>query len=197
MIIKDGKGTGIEARVDGTNKLEVHSVQESEIQESTDNGDSYNINSGLITLTNAAESGIIYLKNNETRDFDINAIVVIMGPSTGGLTTDTTQIRVYRNPTTGTLISDANTSGVISSNRNFGSSQVLTADIFNAAAVGETITDGTSHIESLISPGNRVSFGIEEVLTKGDSIAISLEPNDSNTSMKVMVAIVGHLKRVG
>ncbi len=194
-IIKDGTGTGREAAVDTTNKLETHSVQESEIQEATEKGDGYNINSSLVTLTNAAESGILYLKNNETRDFDVDSVVVILGPSTGGATTDTTRVRFYKNPTTGTLISDANTTGLINSNANFGSSSTLTVDAFNAAANAETITDGTVHIESLVSPGNRVPFPLSMVLTKGDSLAISLEPNDSNTSMKVMVAIIGHIKR--
>ena len=55
------------------------------------------------------------------------------------------------------------------------------------------ITNGSVHIESLINPGSRVFFGIDEILTKGDSMAITFEPNDSNTSMKTMAAIICHL----
>lgn len=192
--IKSGD-SGEVAKVDKTNKLTVLSVQESEIQEATEVGDSYNMNSGLITLTNDSESGILYLKNNEDRDYDVDSIVVILGPSTGGLTTDTTRIRIYKNPTTGTLISDKNTVGLINSNGKFNSKNLLQADVFSASGNGKTITDGTPHIESLISPGSRVPFPITVVLGKGDSIAVSLEPNDSNTNMKVMVAFIGHLKR--
>ena len=99
---------------------------------------------------------------------------------------------MYKNPTTGTLISGA-TDADTSSNRNFGSSNTLTADVYKGSG-SSTVTDGSVHIESLVSPGNRVAFNIDEVLTKGDSMAITFEPNDSNTSMKAMAAIVCHLK---
>ena len=109
-----------------------------------------------------------------------------------GAATDTTHVRVYKNPTAGTLISDANNVNV-NSNRNFSSSQTLSDSLaYAASANGKTITDGTVHIESLISPGSRVNFQIDEVLKKGNSIAVSFEPNDSNTSMKVMAALITH-----
>lgn len=193
MRIDDGTGVGYEAKVDSNNRLFVDSVSVSGITNATSSAvaDSYNLNTGLITLTTAGESGLMYTKNNEDRDLNISGIVVIMGPSTSGATTDTSRMRMYRNPTTGTLISTALAADT-NSNRNFGSSKALTADVYKGAE-GNTITDGVVHIESLISPGNRVFFGIEEVLTKGNSIAVSLEPNDSNSNMKVMVAIICHL----
>ncbi len=191
MKITDGVGTNRAAEVDSQNRLSTKAVSISERANATVEANSYNLNSGLITLTTAGESGVLYLKNNDLRDLHIDAIIVILGPSTGGAATDTTQIVFYKNPTTGTLISAA-TDADVKSNRNFGSSITLTADLFKGAE-GVTITDGTAHIESLISPGNRVVFTIDEILTKGDSLAVSLEPNNSNTSMKVMAAITCHI----
>jgi len=189
--IKDGE-RGEVARVDKNNRLAVRSVNTEDDKTATINADSYNINTGLVTLTTAGESGVLYVKNNETRDLFVRTIVAVLGPTTGGSATDTTQVRIYKNPTTGTLISGA-TAVDINSNRNFGSSKTLTVDAYKGAE-GNTITNGSSHIESLISPGNRVSFPIDEVLTKGDSIAVSYEPNDSNTSMKTMTALICHLQ---
>jgi len=190
-IIQDG-GTGKSAAIDNTARLSTRSVQQSETENATDTGDSYNINTGLVTLTTAGESGVFYLSTNEDKNVHIDSVVVIMGPSTGGSATDTTRIRFYRNPTAGTLISGASAVDD-NENRNFGSSKVLDSTAYKGAE-GNTITDGAVIIESLVSPGSRVAFSIDLVLTKGDAIAVSLEPNDSNTSMKTMVAAVLHVE---
>jgi len=190
-IIQDG-GTGKSAAIDNTARLSTRSVQQSETENATDAGDSYNINTGLVTLTTAGESGVFYLSTNENKNVHIDSVVVIMGPSTGGSATDTTRIRFYRNPTAGTLISGASAVDD-NENRNFGSSKVLDSTAYKGAE-GNTITDGAVIIESLVSPGSRVAFSIDLVLTKGDAIAVSLEPNDSNTSMKTMVAAVLHVE---
>lgn len=191
LQIEDGTGKGFTAQIDGANRIHTLSTTITGAQDATDRGDSYNINSGLVTLTDATEQGILYVKNDETRDLHITSIVAILGPSTGGSATDTTRVRIYKNPTAGTLISTA-TPADTSSNRNFGSSLTLDVDAFKGDG-SATVTDGTVHIESLISPGNRVVFNIDEVLAKGDTIAVTYEPNDSNTSMKTMAALIVNL----
>lgn len=190
--IKSGN-RGTTVKVDKNERFHTFAVVRTVSEQATQDSIAYNLNSGLVTLTTAGESGIIYFKNNESESFDISSIVVIMGPSTGGSATDTTRVRVYKNPTTGTLISGA-TAVDINSNRDFGTSDTLSSSLVYKGATGNTITDGSVHIDSLVSPGTRASFAISEVLRKGNSLAVSLEPNDSNTSMKVMVAIVGHLE---
>ena len=189
--IKDGTGTGNQVHVDASNRMSTVAVTRDHNGDATIRADSYNINSGLVTITSVDEQGLLYVKNNETRDLHIHTIIVILGPSTSGVTTDTTRVRIYKNITTGTLVSEANAADTVS-NRNFGSSKVLDATAYKGDA-SSTITDGTIHIESLIDPGSRVPFPIDEILTQGDSIAISVEANDSNTSMKAMAAIVCYL----
>lgn len=190
--IKSGN-RGTTVKVDKNERFHTFAVSRTVSEQATQDSIAYNLNSGLITLTTAGESGIIYFKNNEDTPFDVSSIVVILGPSTGGSATDTTRVRIYKNPTTGTLISDA-TASDINSNRDFGTSDSLSESLSFKGATGKTITDGLIHIDSLVSPGSRAPFTISEVLRKGNSIAVSLEPNDSNTSMKCMVAIVGHLE---
>ena len=191
MLIEDGTGKGYKVKVDSANRMANTTISSGASQAATEREDSFNLNSGLVTLTDATEQGILYLKNNETRDLHVSAVVAILGPSTNGVTTDTTRVRIYKNPTTGTLISEANAADT-NSNRHFGSSATLTADVYKGDATA-TVTNGSVHIESLINPGSRVFFGIDEILTKGDSMAITFEPNDSNTSMKTMAAIICHL----
>jgi hypothetical protein len=192
MEITNGVGNGNKLKVDAANRAHTLATSQTRQEYATERGDSYNLNSGLVTLSDASEQGILYLKNNEDRDLKLSAFVIILGPSTGGSAADTTRVRIIKNPTTGTLISEA-TDASPKSNRNFGSTDTLTADVYKGDG-SATVTDGSVHIDSLVSPGNRIFFGSDEVLTKGDSVAITLEPNDSNTSMKCMAAISCNLK---
>ena len=193
MIIQDA-ATGKTARVNQDNTLSTHSITISEAEHASDLGQSYNINSGLITLTSAAESGVLYYKNNEDVNVHIDSIVVILGPSTGGAATDTTHIRIYSNPTTGTLISNAVDAEIVQ-NRNIGATSALASVVYKGAT-GNTITDGAPLIESLVNPASRVAFNIDITVPKCKAIGISLEPNDSNTSMKVMAALVCHIEPI-
>ncbi len=189
--IKNGSNGNV-AMVNSNKQLNTFGVNRTVSEQSTQDERSYNINTGLITLTTAGESGILYYKHNEVDSFDISTILIILGPSTGGSAADTTHVRIYKNPTAGTLVSGASAVD-INSNRNFSSSETLINSLAYKGTTGSTITDGSSHIETLISPGGRVPLEISETLSKGNSIAVSIEPNDSNTSMKIMVALVGHL----
>ena len=192
-IIEDG-ASGRTARVNSDNTLATHSINITEAEHASDLGQSYNVNSGLITLTSAAESGVLYFKSNENINVHIDSFIIILGPSTGGSATDTTQVRVYSDPTAGTLISGAVNADTVQ-NRNVGSSATLDALTYKGAT-GNTITDGTILLESLVSPGSRAVFNIDITVPKGKAIAISYEPNDSNTSMKVMAAFACHIEPV-
>jgi len=191
-IIADGTGTKTGAKVNGNNRLYTSAITKAEEKLATNNGDSFTIAQGMVTLTSAGESGTLYIKNNESRNLHIRQAIVSLGPSTGGATTDTNHIRIYRNPTAGTLISTA-TTGPIACNRNFGSSATLDADMY-VGAEGETITDGIVHSQTLINSGTVLELAIDETLIKGSAIAFSVEPQDSNTSMKTMFEVLCFLE---
>ena len=192
MAIIQDASNATTAKVHKDNLLGVRAITFPESAHATDLGNSYNLNSGLITLTSAAESGVLYFKNNDNRNVHVDAIVAILAPSTGGVVTDTTHIRVYSNSTTGTLISGAVTADIVQ-NRNLGAPSTLDGLVYKGAT-GNTITDGEVVIESLVSPGSRVAFDIDLTIPKGKSVAISFEPNDSNTNMKCMAALVLHIE---
>jgi hypothetical protein len=194
MAIIQDAATGKTARVNLDNTLAVHSINISEAEHASDLGESYNVNSGLITLTTAGESGILYFKNNEDANVHVDGLVMILGPSTGGVTTDTTRIRVYADPSTGTLISGAVTADIVQ-NRNFGATSALAADVYKGAE-GNTVTNGALFLDSLQNPGSTVPIAIDITLPKGKALAITYEPNDSNTSMKVQAAFNCHIEPI-
>jgi hypothetical protein len=193
-IIRDGKGQGYLAAVDDSNRLRVAGTSETSEKTANRLGNAYNINTGVITLTDAADTPILYLKNNEEKDLLIEAIAVGFGPSTGGSSTEERQITIVRNPTTGTIISGA-TAVDINSNRNYGSANSLTVDAYKGAT-GNTMTNGDDHI-LLYNTGTRLFATISETLPKGTTIGIKVEPPASNTSMKVYAALICHLDGLG
>ena len=193
MIIQDA-ATGKTARVNSDNTLSVHSIAISEAEHATDLGQSYNINTGTVTLTSAGVSGVLYFKNNEDINVHIDHIIVLLGNTTGGATTDSTTIKVLSNPTTGTVISDETDADMIQ-NRNIGASSTLAANVYKGAEA-KTFTDGEELVGSLLSPGTRAAFVLDITVPKGKAIGITIEPNDSNTSMKTMVALVCHIEPV-
>lgn len=192
MRIDSGTGNCQSAKVDNENKLHTRAVTETELTHSVIEGDGYNINTGIITLTNDTDTPILYLKNNELRPLHITAIIVGLNFSTGGSATDMGLITLVRNPTAGTIVSGA-TDADISANRHFGSTNTLTADAYKGAT-GDTMTDGTDYIYSYQNDGGRLFLGLDEHLPKGASIGVKLQAPSGNTSMACYVAVVCHLQ---
>jgi hypothetical protein len=189
--IKDGGGgAGYEARVNALNQLYIRGVTETDAQAANSAGGAYNLNTGWITLTDAADTPVAYLKNNEDQDLHVEAFAVGVDASTGGDSVFT-RITVVKNPTAGTIISSP-TNADIKSNRNYGSKKTLTADWYKGAT-GNTMTDGEDHIIFGHNDGNRLFAVISEVLPKGSSLGVKVDPPANNTSMDVYVALIVHL----
>jgi hypothetical protein len=187
-IIRD-PSTGDGARVDATKRLETHTVVLTEAQEATEAGDSYNLNTGNIGLTSQTESGIAYVKNNEDRDFVIDAIAI--GVDSGGTTGNDSIVTLVRNPTSVSF----STAMDMNQNRNFGSSKTLTADVFKGAEAA-TITGGNDIAQFYTGAGSRLFAGIGFDLPKGDSIAIKIDTDTTAGTTNVYAAFLCHLKRV-
>jgi hypothetical protein len=176
---------GDKAKVTSEGLLRTYSVSESIVENAAENGNSYNINTGTINLTSANESAVLYLKNNGNLDLHISAVGYLLGNSTGGA--GDLELMVYRNPTTGTVISGA-TDVDINVNKNAGSSKTLTVNAYKGAEAS-TISGGNDWYKSLI-PGAARSYVISTgtlVITPGSSIAVSIKPQAGNTSMNVQV----------
>ena len=185
VSLKSGNN-GFVASVDSNGRLLTESVTlpvgfyEAEV------GQSFNINTDVVTLTTANKSAVMYVKNNSSEDLVISNLIYILGNSTGG--TGDLRIDVLRNPTAGTIVDTATAIPVIE-NRNFGSNITLNIDGYKGAE-GATFTDGALAITSLFaSAARRVALDIGDIiLPNGASIGIDVTPQASNTNMDVMFA---------
>ena len=193
-MIRDGAGQGSLAKVNENQRLYTRSITQDEEVLANENGDAYNINTGIVTLTDSVDTPVLYIKNNENQSLVITAVVVGVGPSTNGTTTtDMTTATFIRNPTTGTIITSTPTDVPIKGNRNYGSAKTLTVDAY-VGATGDTMTGGDDHIFIFLSTSSRTFININEILPKGSSFGIKINPLPSNSSQQMYVAVICYLR---
>ena len=190
--IQDGTGRGYLAKVDSENRLHTQTVNIAKEENASLDGLAYNLNTGIITLTNAStKNAVMYIKNNEDYDMVIVQLIYQTGASTGG--SGDVLVDVVRDPTSGTIVSGA-TAVEISANRNFGSSRVISATAYKGGT-GLTLTDGTKFFETIMSTATQrvaiVAGAI--VLPKGSSIGINITTPAGNTSMAVEFVVACYL----
>lgn len=188
-IIKDGTGTRNAVNVTANNRLSTNSVTITLEQQATENGDAYNTSTGTLTLTSSCESSLFYLKNNENQDVIICSIFVAAKDVTGCLTSQP-ELRILKNPNAGTVVSCATIAGSVS-NRNYGSSKTLCADIYQGTE-GKTLT-GENGCVTVFLPSlaavTFLEFDTTVVLPKGATIGIAYTPPAGLTSMKIRAGV--------
>ena len=170
--IEDGSGKGYSVKVDETNRLSVRGTTESEFDKATRSGNAYNVNTLFYSITGATEQPIIYVKNNEDEIITLAAWFI----GTSGATSSNGILKMYPNPTSGTIISGGD--DVTPVNRLIGSSNQLQADI-KKGGDGFTVS-GYNAEPVLYQPqgANARTFGtIQLALTKGSSVVVNYDPN--------------------
>lgn len=192
MQIEGGNNPHNSLSVDSRGRAQARSVSLSEQSFDSLNGDAYNINTGNITLTNATETPVIYLKNtSETRALIINRVFLSLGASTGG--SGNGFGKIYKNITGGTI-----TSGTAfeAGNYNFGDAKTLDVDL-RKGATGSTVTGTASGIEFLFpAVSQRIVVPFESiVLPRGASLALSFTPPSGNTSIQIQAGLNVYLEQ--
>ena len=184
--IVDGTGGGYRARVTANNRLSTSGIFLNLTEAATETGDTYNINSNETIIT-GGESALFYIKNQENTNLIISSIVVNIMDYTG--TAGQPILKIYRNPTSGTLISTATAAN--QQNRNYGSNQSLTADCYQGID-GSTIS-GEDNVIPVYLPSTAavtlVDFSTIVVLPKGAALGISYTPPAGITNTKIIVAV--------
>ena len=171
MKIDDGTGNANQAKVDGENNLHVRSVSTPIALYAAIQAKSFGVVTGPITLTSANESGILYVLCSDPVDpLNVLKQLFYLGPSTGG--SGPARIRVYRNPTGGTLIS--NGTSLTATNLNFTSSLQPNATI-KKGAEGLTVTGGSPVIDIGVNTSFLLSVDdINWLLPNGSSYAVKI-----------------------
>jgi hypothetical protein len=175
--IQDGTGKGYLTKVNADNRMETFSIVEARVADvAANNGKAFLLSSGFVSLTTTASfNGLMYVKNNSDEKLFIDKIRTCSDGS------GSVQLEIIANPTTGTLISDANNSNKLSSN--MGSSEIFDGLSYAASADAKTDTDGDNLSQFINrSPGHSVqNYQGSLVLPKGSAIAIQAKPSVATT----------------
>ncbi len=199
VVIKNA-GTGDNAKVTTAGRLKVEAVNEDIKDHACDNGieQKYNINTGDVTLTSGAKTSMLYIKNNGTTGpLVVTSLIYNLGNTTGG--SGDVLIEVLRNPTAGDIITNANDVAIgpgVSANQNFGSNNVLSANIYKGASGETPFTTGDVTISTRsASNTGRILISLGAVIIpQGSSIGVNYTPPSGNTSQIVQFAAAVYLK---
>lgn len=176
--IADGTGTGNLAKVNSRNRLETLAISEPRVADiSKTFGRAFILASDFISLTTTGSfNGILYIKNTSS-DYDLFIDKLRVCSSASAFL----QCRIINNPTTGTLISDANAADQLSSK--IGSSQTFLGLAYAASADGKTVTDGANMSQFInMSPGHTIQeYDGSIVIPNGQAIALTIKPSASTT----------------
>lgn len=163
ISLKDGTGKGYEVQIASDGRMSTRAVSETSLHaNSVEDAQVYSVGtSGFIAInTLNTETGCLYIKNTSTsKRFMLHSV------RTCG--NQVQKVKMYKNPTTGTLISNAVAGHKV--NLNFSSSNTPDLTVYKGADT-YTITDGTligQHI-------NNVGHSIEATAD-----ALIIGPNDS------------------
>ena len=181
-IIKDGSGAGSEAKVDTTNRLRTRTVSDTSAVEAIQDGRSFFVSTGVVTLTTDSASQLLYVKNCDTRDLFISQLVQVFGAATCGA--GDYQANLYVNSTSGTLICCGACGVVINSNTGSGLTACVIVKVGSegSTVVGFAATD--LHPES-----KRVEINDLAIIPKGGSVAFGIIPPTGNMSMRTQIGL--------
>jgi len=177
-VIRDGTGKGFLAAVNSNNQLVTRATAIEQRLVSAIDKNYYEATTGQITLTDAVETGIIYIENGEDLLIIIDRVFFDIWESTSG--TGGGILKYYINPTV------AGGSAIVPTNTYFDSSNTLSGTFSKSLSS----ISGTAWWTAYISAGT--SSALEEgriVIPKGRSFGISITAPASNTSMKVSIDI--------
>lgn len=179
--IVNGVGNQNRAKVDDNNRLETLSITESRMADiSLRDGRSYIITSDFVSLTTTgAFSGMLYIKNTDSSK---NLFVDKVRVCGTGTSMNAMQCKFFKNPTTGTLISDQNDGIVVAAN--LGSNETFPGLVYAASADGKTVTDGTQFSQFTIHlPGHTIQeYDGALIIPGGSALAIAVQPSAATTA---------------
>lgn len=188
FTIEDGRGEGFIAGVNSANQLLTAGVAATELDAATKIGDGYNVLSTFFSLTTAGESAILSLENTRpNRQMLITDLLVSCGGSNAVGPPRDVLLRVYSQPTGGTLLSAG--TAAVPVQRNIGILTPAQATCFRLNASGQTLTGGTLLSGRVLQDASRIDINAGWVLPTGTRIGVSIQPPAGNTAMQILAVI--------
>lgn len=177
------------AKVNKEGQLNVRAISATEVEHSVEEGDAFQVYTGVINIANDSQTAILYIKNDDTSDIFLTSATIGTRPSTGGADNV-----VLVESVAGVLPTDEIvTSGidVPAINRNGGASRQF------AGVVKKGPT--ASAVSGVPASGVLSDFTLERqlevtnIIPKGGSLALEVVPPAGNTSLDMTLSVGFHI----
>lgn len=179
--LQDGTGSSKRAKITETNRLLTDSItEERAVYNSIADGKTFILYTDFISFTGSGTNqfGLIYFKNTSDQLMLVHHVKIWLGTLN-----QTVKIRMYDDPTTGTLISSAIPCDI--NNINMGSSNEYEGLAYQGTGGNLTVTDGMIMGRHFLGNGNQQMMAMmwngAMVLPKGASMAMTVEPPNGVT----------------
>jgi hypothetical protein len=186
-VLKDGTGKGNTAKVDSNNRLHVGAVSREEERYALAKGDFFITSSGVVTLTDDAETTVWYIKNNSDRDLYLGTYIISGGPSTGGSGPGKT--KTYSAPSaTSPIITEAKAG--VEGNANLASSKQFNGLVYRGET-GDNLVGGIG-FNTIFHPNDVFNFqtNVDSVLPKGTDGVFTFTAPTGNTSQEIIMTVL-------
>lgn len=191
--IKDGTGTGKRAKVNNENRLETNAVSTEIDLHQVEDGLAFNINTGIITLTDAvADTAVLYFKNTDTNNVVVTSAVLSSAASTAGADNVLHWKQVGNFDASSDIIANGTPGAAI--NRNTGVSRLFSG-LVTIGGTGRSFTNeaaGQQAFGEFIGPP--VQIALTNVIPVGGEFGVTIDPPSGNTSMRIMLSINFHIQ---
>lgn len=182
--IMDGTGGNYRAKVSSDNKLLTEAVTESTYREAVEDARAFNINDYDKTLSaTTGDQAVLYIKNTSaSKSLELVNLFGGFWNFTAG-TEGIFKVKVWSNPTGGTLISDA--SSIEVGNRSAGSLSTFPTDIqvYGATAGGKTFGALPSTPNAFLIQGSgRLFASIDLAIPAGQAYGITVDTSGGDAS---------------
>lgn len=179
--IQDGTGSSRKVKIDSRNRMVVDAItEERAVYNSVADGKTFIMYTDFISFTGSGTNqyGLIYFKNNSDQLMLVHHVKIWLGTLN-----QIVKIRMYDDPTTGTLISSAIPCDI--NNINMGSSQEFEGLAYQGSGGTLTVTDGMIMGRHFMGSGNQQMMAMmwngAMVLPKGASMAMTVQPPNGVT----------------
>jgi hypothetical protein len=185
-ILKDGTGKGNSAKVDGNNRLHTATVSRTEENNAIVRGDFFITSSGVITVTDDAETPLWYIKNNDSRNLYLGLYIISAGESTSGTGFAKTKTYAVPDPTS-TIITEAKAG--LAGNANLSSAVQFNGVVYRGET-GDTVVGG-ANFNTIHHPAGQFNYQLPvvAVIPKGFEGCFTYTAPPGNTSQEVIMTI--------
>lgn len=183
-VIVDG-ATNETAQVDGQRRLRTRATTVSNALNASINSDQYNIDTEVLTLTDATDSALLWVRNreNEKINWSVPLLVITLGSSDG---TGDLLLKFYKNDGSSDIELTGTDPRIFSFN--LGSVKPLVVDA-KQGGTGKSFSVSEFTDVLIDSAPTGVAIPLDSIIIEpGSSLGVSIVPPSGNTSMKVQAS---------